>query len=73
MDAHLNPARKVKLSDDQNKMKKLYLGLYDLFIYGSIVFLLFGIFKYFIAFVMTISIIAIPVQIYRLKRVSNRK
>ena len=68
VDAHLNPARKQKTSGREAVQGRLYIGVYDLFIYGSIIFLIIGIFKYFIMYIMLISMIAIPIQIYRLKK-----
>lgn len=69
VDAYLNPARKSMMVGKQGERGKLYLGLYDLFIYGSIIFLIFGIFEYFIIYILIISIVAIPIQLYRLKKI----
>ena len=71
VDAHLNPARKQKAANESGDQKRLYLGLYDLFIYGSIVFLMFGVFEYFIIYIVIISMAAIPLQIYRLKKITK--
>jgi len=42
------------------------MGMYDLFIYGSIAFWIFQIFEYFIFYVLILSVVSIPIQIVRL-------
>ena len=67
VDAFLNPAKRKKATTNSLGGKLIYLGLYDLFIYGSIVFFVFQVFHYFIFFIFLISIVGFPVQIIRLK------
>lgn len=67
VDAFLNPA-KIKKADKESVGKtRIYLGLYDLFIYGSIMFWIFNIFEYFIFYILIISIAGIPIQLIKLK------
>lgn len=64
VDAHLNPSQKKS----GRSRGKLYLGLYDLFIYGAIGFLIAGVFKYFIFYVLILSIVGNVIQLVRLKK-----
>ena len=48
VDAFLNPAKKKKTQKTGTDSTQIYLGLYDLFIYGSIMFWILHIFEYFI-------------------------
>lgn len=66
VDAFLNPARKSHRSSNTQR-QRLYLGLYDLFIYGSIAFWLTNQFRYFLFYVLFLAIVGIVMQIYRLK------
>ena len=70
VDAKLNPAR-LKKSQTKSKEKNyhVYFGLYDLFIYGSIVLWLINIFEYFLFYVLFLSIIGSLIQIIKLKKV----
>jgi phosphatidylglycerophosphate synthase len=70
VDAFLNPAKKKKTQKTGTDSTQIYLGLYDLFIYGSIMFWILHIFEYFIIFVLFMSIIGILIQIYRLHKIS---
>jgi phosphatidylglycerophosphate synthase len=67
VDAFLNPVRKQHSAI--KAQPKLYLGLYDLFIYGSITFWLINRFNYFIFFILFLSIFGIVIQIIRLKKI----
>lgn len=69
VDAYLNPARK-KISNLQNR---LYLGLYDLFIYGAIFMLIVQVFEYFFVYIAVISTIGLFTQIIRLSRLLTSK
>ena len=65
VDAYLNPARKKM--DGQQNLKGIYIGLYDLFIYGSIAFWIANKFEYFIFYVLGISLVGISIQLRKLK------
>jgi len=67
VDAFLNPARTKKAGIESTGKTRLYMGMYDLFIYGSIAFWIAQIFEYFIFYVLFLSILSIPVQLVRLK------
>ena len=67
VDAFLNPAQKKLSSDTTNK--KIYLGLYDLFVYGSIAFWLTNQFNFFLFFVLILAGFGIAIQITRLKKI----
>jgi len=67
VDAYLNPARKKKGGNEDEIKRRVYFGLYDFFIYGSIVFWLMNKFEYFVFYVATIATIGIPVQLIKLK------
>jgi phosphatidylglycerophosphate synthase len=62
VDAYLNPARKKR----PEAGGKLYVGLYDLFIYGAIVFLVANLFAYFNLYVFVLAISGAGVQFVRL-------
>jgi hypothetical protein len=66
VDAFLNPKRKKK-----GTTNRIYIGLYDLFIYGAIFFLLLDIFEYFIIYVFSMSTIGGVIQIFRLRKFSK--
>lgn len=68
VDAFLNPARKRATRKSPSQQRAIYLGLYDLFIYGSILFWVFHIFQYFIIFIIAMSIVGLCIQIVRLKK-----
>lgn len=70
VDAFLNPAKKKKTQKTGTDSTQIYLGLYDLFIYGSIMFWIFHIFEYFIILILFMSIAGIIIQIYRLNKIS---
>lgn len=70
VDAYLNPARKKIQLEKITSKTKIYLGLYDLFIYGSIIFCLLNLFEYFIFYVLFIATIGVPHQIVQLKKVA---
>lgn len=62
VDAYLNPNQTInRLS------KKTYLGLYDLFIYGAIGFLILDIFNFFVLYVIVMAIVGVAIQIIRLQ------
>lgn len=65
VDAFLNPSR-IKLGKSV-KQRNIYLGLYDLFIYGSVILLLFDAFHYFIIYIMLVSLVGIFIQLVKLK------
>ena len=69
VDAYLNPSRDKIQKDEAPKNYKIYLGLYDLFTYGSIFFLICNIFKFFNFFILFFSIVGVIVQILRLNRI----
>ena len=69
VDAYLNPTRK-KLSEGG---QKLYIGLYDLFVYGAIIFLVTNSFEYFSVFMLIVSLIGVPIQLCRLHSFLNVK
>lgn len=77
VEAYLNPAKQKKLI--QNSAEEgyyVYLGLYDLFVYGSILFWICHIFEYFIFYILSISILGSFIQIIKLKKlllVSTKK
>jgi phosphatidylglycerophosphate synthase len=64
VDAYLNPARKKR----PEAGKKLYIGLYDLFIYGAIVFLVAGLIAYFNLYVFVLALIWTGIQFVRLHK-----
>ena len=71
VDSFLNPAqKKVQLAKSIDK-KRIYLGLYDLFVYGSIIFLVLNLFRFFNLFILFLAITGIIIQIYRLKKIYN--
>jgi phosphatidylglycerophosphate synthase len=67
VDAFLNPARKQRTTPNP-QVSKIYIGLYDLFIYGSIVFWLTNQFDYFLFYVFLLALLGAFIQIYRLKK-----
>ena len=67
VDTFLNPARAQLKPKDNESKQILYFGLYDFFVYGSILFLLLNVFEYFIFYVLFISLSSVFVQLYRLK------
>jgi phosphatidylglycerophosphate synthase len=69
VDAFLNPARERKKQKIVEQKTTIYIGLYDLFIYGCILFWLLNIFEYFIFYVFCLSVTGLPIQIVRLKHV----
>jgi len=68
VDSYLNPARKLKPHPERVRDKRLYIGLYDLFIYGSIVFLISGTFAFFLFYILFCALLGIPYQIFRLRK-----
>ena len=62
VDAYLNPARKKR----PEAGKKLYVGLYDLFLYGAIAFLVAGLFAYFNLYVLVLALSGAGIQFGRL-------
>jgi phosphatidylglycerophosphate synthase len=64
VDAHLNPSRAKR----GYVTPRIYLGLYDLFVYGSIGFLIVGFFEYFCLFVVLLAVAGCSVQLVRLKK-----
>lgn len=68
VDAYLNPARKLKSAIFFNPQKRIYFGLNDLFIYGSILFLILDIFDYFLFYTLSISLFGIPFQLFQLRK-----
>jgi len=70
VDAYLNPARKVKTRSDPNsELQHIYFGMYDVFIYGSIVLWAFNRFEYFMFVILGVAITASMIQVIRLKLV----
>ena len=67
VDAFLNPAKNKKTQKTGTESTQIYLGLYDLFIYGSIMFWILHIFRYFIVYIFSISLVGTLIQIIRLK------
>ncbi|MBA3029859.1 MAG: CDP-alcohol phosphatidyltransferase family protein [Desulfobacteraceae bacterium] len=67
VDAFLNPARRKLLPSITNK--RIYIGLYDLFVYGSIFFWLTNQFEYFLFFVLVLASFGVVIQILRLKKI----
>jgi hypothetical protein len=65
VDAYLNPSRKKR---DYTK-QKIYIGLYDLFVYGAIGFLIAGLFEYFNLYVLLLATMGASIQIVRLKKI----
>jgi len=72
VDAFLNPSRKKKPKKNSDQNYRIYLGLYDLFIYGAIVFLLCNIFKFFIFFILALGFMGSLTQILRLESIQRR-
>ena len=73
VDAHVNPIS-LKLSQTGSIPKRtVYIGLYDFFVYGCILFLIFGWFSYFFFYILLISCFGISFQIYKLKVLSSFK
>jgi phosphatidylglycerophosphate synthase len=72
VDAYLNPARKAKASTVDQRSGRLYLGLYDFFIYGSILFWTLNVFEYFILFIVAIAFVGTIMQVERLRRALNQ-
>ena len=68
VDAYLNPARKARASGIDKREGRIYLGLYDFFIYGSIFFWVSNVFEYFILFVAAIASVGTIMQVERLRR-----
>jgi phosphatidylglycerophosphate synthase len=66
VDAYLNPARKSR-GPASAQQPRLYLGLYDLFIYGCIFFWLTNCFGYFLFYILFLATSGTLIQIYRLK------
>jgi phosphatidylglycerophosphate synthase len=64
VDAYLNPARKKR----PEAGKKLYIGLYDLFVYGAITLLVIDQFAYFNLYVGFLSLVGVGTQLVRLKK-----
>jgi len=69
VDAYLNPSRKEDAKSNSLKNYRSYLGLYDLFIYGSIVFLIGNIFEFFNFYILVLALMGVLIQIYRLDKV----
>lgn len=69
VDAYLNPSRKKQEKNNPKKEYRIYLGLYDLFIYGSIGFLVFNIFEYFNFFILVLALVGVLIQIIRLEKI----
>jgi len=72
VDAYLNPSRKSKEKNNSSKNYRIYIGLYDLFIYGCIAFLVFNIFEFFIFFILALGLGGVFVQIIRLEKILRR-
>ncbi len=66
--AHLKPAQKARAQSAVKESSRIYLGLYDFFIYGSIFFWLFNFFQYFILFVSVMALLGNIIQLERLRR-----
>lgn len=66
--AHLKPAQKAKAQSALKESGKVYLGLYDFFIYGSIFLWLVNRFQYFILFVAGMALLGTIIQVERLRR-----
>ena len=69
VDAYLNPSRNKKEKNNSSKNHRTYLGLYDLFTYGSIVFLICNIFEYFNFFILVLGLVGVFIQIIRLEKI----
>jgi len=67
VDTFLNPARKLNSDQKKSNHKQIYLGLYDLFIYGSIVFWITNFFHFFLFFVLILAFLGTAIQIVRLR------
>ncbi len=65
VDAYLNPSRKKRGYTKQ----KIYIGLYDLFVYGAILFLIAGLFEYFNLYVLLLATVGAGIQLVRLKKI----
>lgn len=65
VDAYTNPM-KAK-TGPQNSTPAIYIGLYDLFIYGSIFFLVTNTFHLFLFYILFLSITGILYQLYYMK------
>jgi len=72
VDAYLNPSRNKMEKSNSQKGYRVYLGLYDLFVYGSIIFLLFNVFEYFIFFILSLGTVGAIIQIIRLEKILRR-
>ena len=64
VDAYLNPARRKRLKGEG----LLYIGLYDMFIYGAIAFLISNQFAYFNLYVIVLASGGVVIQLVRLNK-----
>ena len=64
VDAYLNPARKNR----PERRKKIYIGLYDLFVYGAFAFLVTGLYAYFNLYVIVMASVGFGIQLVRLNK-----
>ena len=72
VDAFLNPAKQKRAqAAKDSKTQRIYLGLYDLFVYGSIMFWVLNLFQFFNIFILFFATIGIIIQIYKLKIIYN--
>jgi len=71
VDAHLIPVQKKKLTNSINERSgvRIYLGLYDLFIYGAIILCLINRFEYFLIYISGLSLLGSVIQILKIKNV----
>ena len=69
VDAYLNPSRNKMGKKNSPKKYRIYLGIYDLFTYGSIVFLICNIFEFLIFFILALSLLGVLIQILRLNKI----
>ena len=69
VDAYLNPSRNKIEKNNSSEGHRIYLGLYDLFTYGSIVFLICNVFEYFNFFILALSLIGVLMQVLRLEKI----
>jgi len=69
VDAYLNPSRNKMEKNNSQKDYRVYLGLYDLFTYGCIAFLVLNIFEYFNFFILFLGLVGVFVQITRLEKI----
>jgi phosphatidylglycerophosphate synthase len=65
VDAYLNPSRKNR----GYTKTKIYIGLYDLFVYGAIGFLVTGLFEYFNLYILLLAAVGVSIQIVRLNKI----